>query len=93
MRRAGIRRTPSKVPRFYDDTQEITIGAAVYDRSREMPGVVRDIVDRNIILERPSGLVWSVSYRRLRPATEYEQNQLRALRRLCREQHRGLSRP
>jgi hypothetical protein len=64
---------------------EVCIGAAVFDRIKEIPARVRNIDGQYIELERPSGRVWSVYYRRLRPATDREKRQLEALDRLRRK--------
>ncbi|MFE2747808.1 hypothetical protein ACFXKX_26305 [Streptomyces scopuliridis] len=61
---------------------DILIGAVIFDRDYEMPGTVRNVDGPFIELERPTGLIWRVHYRRLRPATAWEQRQLVAVGKL-----------
>jgi hypothetical protein len=75
---------------LFTSAEEVAIGAVVFDRNYEMPATVRNINGMRIELERPTGFVWDVHFRRLRPATEREQRQLVAIGKLHRQQQRGL---
>ncbi|UJB43579.1 hypothetical protein [Streptomyces sp. A1-5] len=76
---------------FFLSTDEIAVGAVVYDRDSDMVGMVRGIGGVLVQLERPTHLRWEVPYARLRPGTEWEQKQLAALARLQRDRERGRS--
>ncbi len=71
---------------FVGSTEEIRVGAVVVDRYSDLPGTVQSINGRLVRVKRPSGRVWDFYYRRLRPATKYEERQLTALGRLHRQQ-------
>ncbi|WP_431980820.1 hypothetical protein [Streptomyces qinglanensis] len=62
----------------------------MFDRDKEMVAVVRQVAGMEVTVERPSGLTWQVQYRHLRPGTQREAHQLRALARLHRIQCRGM---
>ncbi|MGW1788788.1 hypothetical protein ACWCO0_11725 [Streptomyces tubercidicus] len=70
--------------------EHISIGAVVFDRDDDMVGMVSNIVGTVISLERPTGRQWHTFYRRLRPATERENRQLRALAKLQRARTQGM---
>lgn len=75
-----VRKTPvSNCPIFIGTSDEIRIGAVVWDRSREMPATVRNVDGTRVELTRPAGHPWWVHHARLRPASEREQRQLAAL--------------
>lgn len=59
---------------------------AVYDPRTEMPGVVHRLHGAVVRLKRPAGFTWEARAIVLRPATEREKRQLRALARLHRKQ-------
>lgn len=63
----------------------------VYDRTYEMIGVVDDFIGPFVCLKRPTGLAWQSRWVSIRPGTEYEQRQLRALGNLHRRRMKGLS--
>jgi hypothetical protein len=85
---AAPRRTVQRPPAF-DTPNEITVGMVAFDRDHEMPGTVRNVDGLFIEMERPTGLVWRVNFRRLRRATEWECRQLVAVGRLHRQRQRG----
>ncbi|MFJ4922072.1 hypothetical protein [Streptomyces sp. NPDC088725] len=65
----------------------------VYDRAYDMVGVVDDFVGPLVCLSRPTGLTWQSRWASVRPGTEYERRQLRAIARLHRQRHKGLGSP
>ncbi|MEV7865731.1 hypothetical protein AB0P17_06425 [Streptomyces sp. NPDC088124] len=67
-------------------TPELRVGAAVFDRRADMPGVIRSFAGTTVHLVRPSGHTWQTALISVRPATERERTQLRALARLHRKQ-------
>ncbi|WP_446038846.1 hypothetical protein [Streptomyces sp. SID1121] len=67
----------------------IDIGAVIFDQDYEMPGTVRNVDGSFIEMERPTGLKWRVHYRRLRPATAWEERQLVAVGKLHEQRKRG----
>ncbi|MGW2008112.1 hypothetical protein [Streptomyces nigrescens] len=75
---------------FYTSPQQIRIGSVVFDRDADMVAVVRDVKGLMVDLERPTGLAWGVAYGRLRPGSEREGRQLRALAKLQRVRRRGM---
>lgn len=78
---------------YFASPEQISIGAVVFDRDDEMVGMVSNITGAAISLERPTGRKWLKSYRRLRPATERENRQLRALAKLQRARTQGMKNP
>ncbi|MEV7084720.1 hypothetical protein AB0O07_02255 [Streptomyces sp. NPDC093085] len=74
-------------------THGLRLGMAVFDRRTDMPGVIRSFAGDLVLLVRPSGHIWQASLYSVRPATEREQLQLRALARLHRQQRRPRDRP
>ncbi|WP_434593572.1 hypothetical protein [Streptomyces sp. A5-4] len=71
--------------------EEIRVGAVIFDRDYEMPGTVREVDAPFIEMSRPTGLAWRVHFRRLRPATDWEQRQLVAVGRLHKQRQKGKS--
>ncbi|MDJ0461982.1 hypothetical protein [Streptomyces sp. H27-C3] len=69
--------------------EAIEVGSVIFDRDYEMPGTVREVDAPFIEMSRPTGLTWRVHFRRLRPATEWEQRQLVAVGRLHRQRQKG----
>ncbi|MEV7870404.1 hypothetical protein AB0P17_30880 [Streptomyces sp. NPDC088124] len=65
---------------------DLRVGMAVFDRRADMPGVIRSFAGPLACLVRPSGHTWQAALIALRPATERERTQLRALARLHRRQ-------
>ncbi|GAA3292748.1 hypothetical protein GCM10020295_12860 [Streptomyces cinereospinus] len=66
------------------------VGGIVVDKDKEMVARVDEIDGRWVEVSRPTGLSWRVNWMRLRPATEREHHQLRALGRLHQQQRRGM---
>ncbi len=83
---AGARPAPFTRP------SDLRPGAAVYDLGDEMPGVVAGCHGPRVRLVRPTGRQWDAYWNRLRPATDRERDQLRALARLHRERLKGIHR-
>jgi hypothetical protein len=65
----------------------------VFDRHYEMVGTVEGLVGPLVHLRRPTGLTWQSRWASVRPGTDYERRQLRALAALHRLRHKGLSGP
>ncbi|MEV7871346.1 hypothetical protein AB0P17_35795 [Streptomyces sp. NPDC088124] len=59
---------------------------AVFDHRTDMPGFIRSFAGSVVRLVRPSGHTWEAPRLSVRPATEREQTQLRALAALHRKQ-------
>lgn len=59
---------------------------AVYDPGTDMPGVVHQLHGSVVRLVRPAGYVWDARAIAVRPATDRERRQLRALAALHRKQ-------
>ncbi|MEV7090494.1 hypothetical protein AB0O07_32240 [Streptomyces sp. NPDC093085] len=64
----------------------LRVGMAAYDRRTEMPGVISSFAGSLVCLVRPSGHTWQATLNAVRPATERERTQLRALAELHRRQ-------
>ncbi|MEV7089329.1 hypothetical protein AB0O07_26135 [Streptomyces sp. NPDC093085] len=62
---------------------------AVFDRRTDMPGFIRSFAGVMVLLVRPSGHTWEAPRFSVRPATERERTQLRALAQLHRQAKRG----
>ncbi|MGW7004977.1 hypothetical protein ACWGCW_19765 [Streptomyces sp. NPDC054933] len=77
-------------PPVFASPDEIHVGMLVFDRDYDMPGKVRNVDGKFIEIERPTGYVWRQNYLRLRRATEREERQLDAIRRLHAVRQRGL---
>ncbi|MCK7622967.1 hypothetical protein MUU72_07625 [Streptomyces sp. RS10V-4] len=77
---------------FFLTIEEIAVGAVVYDRDADMVGMVRGTGGVMVQLEHPTQLTWEVPYTRLRPGTEWEVKQLRALAKLQRDRDRDRER-
>ncbi|MFE2035920.1 hypothetical protein ACFXBB_22205 [Streptomyces scopuliridis] len=60
----------------------LTIGMVVYDRVYDMPARVIGFGGHLVHLERPTGLTWASRWTSVRPATDWEQRQLRAIAKL-----------
>ncbi|MFE4371228.1 hypothetical protein ACFRMN_23890 [Streptomyces sp. NPDC056835] len=60
----------------------LTIGMVVYDRVYDMPARVIGIGGHLVYLERPTGLTWASRWTSVRPASDWEQRQLRAIAKL-----------
>ncbi|WP_405793375.1 hypothetical protein [Streptomyces sp. NBC_01506] len=73
------RARPAPVP-------ELRVGMAVFDPRADMPGVIRSFTGLTVWLIRPSGHTWQSARISIRPATERERVQLRALAALRRKQ-------
>ncbi|MFI6699867.1 hypothetical protein ACIBJC_12970 [Streptomyces sp. NPDC050509] len=67
-------------------TPELRVGTAVFDPRADMPGVIRSFAGSAAWLIRPSGHTWQATLVAIRPATERERLQLRALAALHRKQ-------
>ncbi|MFH8635035.1 hypothetical protein ACH4CC_35005 [Streptomyces lydicus] len=83
--------TETRPARFFASPDDIKAGSVVYDQGGAMVGMVRRVAQVTVILERPTGLIWSVPHSRLRPGTEREARQLQALAKLQRVRRRGLA--
>ncbi|MGX9226536.1 hypothetical protein ACWV95_09930 [Streptomyces albus] len=81
----------ARLPAYFRSPAQVRVGAVVFDQDKEMVAVARRVAGTEVTVERPSGLTWQVSYRRLRPGTRThdEAQQLRALAHLHRVQRRG----
>ncbi len=79
----------ARLPAYFRSPAQVRVGAVVFDQDKEMVAVARRVAGTEVTVERPSGLTWQVSYRRLRPGTRHEAQQLRALAHLHRVQRRG----
>lgn len=94
-RRAGDRKappndaSPSADPPQPSRQIKLVVGMAVWDPEREMPGVVHKLYGNLVCLIRPSGSTWNAQAIRVRPATDREQQQLRALAELQRKRLSG----
>lgn len=64
----------------------------VFDRARDMVGVVDAFGGPMATLSRPTGASWQSRSASLRPGTAYEHRQLRAIAALWQQQHKGLAR-
>ncbi len=73
--RYQIRRLPAASPSLDD----LVVGMAVYDSHLELPGVIDAFYGAVVKLIRPAGFTWESRRVSIRPATEYERNQLKAL--------------
>ncbi|MEV7089770.1 hypothetical protein AB0O07_28435 [Streptomyces sp. NPDC093085] len=71
----------------------VTIGMAVYDPALQMPGRVTGFAGELVCLERPTGLTWNARRGSVRPATAWEERQLKALARLHRQKRLPRSSP
>lgn len=67
----------------------LKVGMVVYDRHYEMPATIAEFQGPLICLTRPTGLSWRSRWTSVRPATEYEQRQLRAIAKLHAQRQRG----
>ena len=74
-------------------TTEIKIGMIVYDKRRDMVGKVIGVRGAKVALLRPMGRPWCSRGVSVRPATEREQKQLKALARLHILRRKGLRTP
>jgi hypothetical protein len=74
----------------FTTVNEIKVGDIVFDRDYEMPGAVRTVDAPFIEIIRPTNLLWRVHYRRIRPASPWERQQLAAIGRLHRTRLKGL---
>ncbi|MFF8315440.1 hypothetical protein [Streptomyces lydicus] len=83
--------TRTQSARFFVSPDDIRAGSVVYDQDGAMVGMVRGVSQLTVTLERPTGLIWSVPYSRLRPGTEHEARQLQTLAKLQRVRRRGLA--
>ncbi|MEV7088857.1 hypothetical protein AB0O07_23725 [Streptomyces sp. NPDC093085] len=59
---------------------------AVFDHRTDMPGFIQSFAGLMVRLVRPSGHTWEATRQSVRPATERERTQLRALAELHRRQ-------
>ncbi|MEV4972785.1 hypothetical protein [Streptomyces scopuliridis] len=57
----------------------LMIGMIVYDRVYDMPARVIGLGGHLVHLERPTGLTWASRWTSVRPATDWEQRQIRAI--------------
>lgn len=80
--RYQVRRLPASSPGM----PELRVGMAVFDPGLEMPGYVDALYGGVVRVIRPSGLTWEARRISVRPATEWEERQLRALAWLLRKQ-------
>ncbi|WP_236244353.1 hypothetical protein [Streptomyces sp. CC210A] len=79
-------------PSAFTRPSDLRPGTAVYDLDDEMPGVVAGCRGPRVRLVRPTGRQWDAYGNRLRPATDQERDQLRALARLHHERLKGMRR-
>ncbi|MET9290876.1 hypothetical protein [Streptomyces sp. NPDC003077] len=75
---------------FYKSVAEVVPDAIVFDRDYEMVATVAGTEGIFVLLRRPTGFEWRAHYRRVRPATDYEERQLVALARLHKQRLRCL---
>ncbi|WP_175411975.1 hypothetical protein [Streptomyces sp. TRM64462] len=68
----------------------LVVGAIVYCRHYAMPARVTRISGTFVYLIRPSGLQWRSARVAVRPATDWEHKQYRALAKLQTQRERGL---
>ncbi|MEV7088697.1 hypothetical protein AB0O07_22900 [Streptomyces sp. NPDC093085] len=89
-RRRGLRSAPSTSSAPESSSlpalSGLRVGMAVYDRRTEMPGIISSFAGSLVCLVRPSGHTWQATLNAVRPATERERTQLRALAELHRRQ-------
>lgn len=69
----------------------IAVGMVVYDRCFGMPATVTGFDGPLVCLTRPTGLTWRSHCVSVRPATQYERRQLRAIARLHAQRQRGIA--
>lgn len=86
----GVLAEDTKVVGF-SRPEDVTPGRIVVDKDRDMVARVDEVDGRWVEVSRPTGLSWRVSRIRLRPGTEREARQLRAIGRLHQQQRRGLA--
>ncbi|MDW6058747.1 hypothetical protein SAZ11_12760 [Streptomyces sp. FXJ1.4098] len=67
----------------------LTVGMVVYDRHYDMPATIADFDGPMVCLTRPTGLKWRSHCVSVRPATQYERRQLRAIAQLHAQRQRG----
>ncbi|MEV7090983.1 hypothetical protein AB0O07_34860, partial [Streptomyces sp. NPDC093085] len=79
---SGAESGPSSLPAL----SGLRVGMAAYDRRTEMPGLISSFAGSLVCLVRPSGHTWQATLNAVRPATERERIQLRALAELHRRQ-------
>lgn len=85
-------RTPlARPPASFADVSEVKVGTVVFDRDSDRPAMVHRIQGHTVTVIRPAGNTWTRPYRRLRPATPAEQDQLDALARFQRVRCKGLA--
>lgn len=75
----------------FGTVHELKVGAVVFDRDYEMPGVVRTVDAPFVEIYRPTGLLWRVHFRRLRPASDWERRQLVAIGKLHQMRLKGIA--
>lgn len=80
--------TPRRAPRT--GPGGLRVGMVVYDRTHEMVAVIDEFFGPMVTLSRPTGLTWRSRWVSVRPGTEYEQRQLRAIGALHRLRNKGL---
>lgn len=80
--RYQVRRLPASSPA----RPKFHVGMAVFDPGRDMPGVIDALYGARLRLIRPAGSTWEARTISVRPATEREKRQLRALAELHRKQ-------
>ncbi|MFJ4918678.1 hypothetical protein [Streptomyces sp. NPDC088725] len=68
----------------------LRIGMVVYDRTYDMVGVVDGLAGPLVSISRPTGLTWQSRCMSVRPGTDYERRQLRAIGALHQLRHKGL---
>ncbi|MFD8385232.1 hypothetical protein ACFV2X_43070 [Streptomyces sp. NPDC059679] len=73
------------------DLPRLAVGMVVYDSHYEMPATIADFDGPMVCLTRPTGLAWRSRCVSVRPATEYERRQLRAIARLHAQRQRGIA--
>ncbi|MFD4538323.1 hypothetical protein [Streptomyces bauhiniae] len=88
VRRARRPKAPAPAP--FKNTDEVNVGAVVFDKDRDMPATVRGMDGSFVEVDRPTGLSWRVHFSRIRPASAWERRQLVAVGRLHAQQRRGL---
>ncbi|GAA2335092.1 hypothetical protein ACI2L4_11070 [Streptomyces sparsogenes] len=69
----------------------LAVGMVVYDRHYDMPATIADFDGPMVCLTRPTGLEWRTHCASVRPATQYERRQLRAIAKLHAQRQRGMA--
>ena len=71
----------------------LTVGMVVFDNYQGLTGVVADFEGTVVHLSRPTGMTWHTRAGSVRPATEPERRQLKAICAHVARQQRDTARP